>query len=185
MLVLIGCSPSSGSTFLADLLDSVPGSLCGSELGLFSNTKFYEYKESQKNPSISSYSSSIYWLRSRLYKYSLEYYGLDEADIIKMAGLAQRAEEFSDMLLGEFARYRKQSDVKIWFETTPVNTNCIGEYLDTYPDGKFIYLVRNPVYVYMSLLNRNYSNLIAATNWLVDIANYYKYRNNKKVYVIK
>ena len=33
-VVAIGCAPSSGSTLLADLLDSVPGVSCGPELNI-------------------------------------------------------------------------------------------------------------------------------------------------------
>ena len=186
MLVLIGCSPSTGSSFLADLLDSIPVSLCGAELGIFSNRFFYkDYGKFSANPFCSTPSPSIYWLRNSLYRHALVHYGLDENSLRKIVKNSGSPGEFATNMFQNFRKFRGKNDARIWFEKTPLNSNCIGEFLDEFPDGKFVFLVRNPVNVYASLRRRHYSNVISACNWLVESAYLSRYRDHPNVILIR
>lgn len=49
-LSLVGNAPSSGSTLLADLLDSTLLTACGPELEFFCNKRLYNFREFQKAP---------------------------------------------------------------------------------------------------------------------------------------
>lgn len=184
-MTLIGCSPSSGSSFLADLLDSLPDSVCGAELGLFSNKKFYDYDYFSNYPLSTSPSSSIYWLLNGVYKNALKHYGITREQLIKIAKSNHDHTAFIDEFFHLFRIYRDKQDAVHWFEKTPLNTNTMYEYLDTFKEGKFVYMVRDPLYVFASLRRRGFGKLIAATNWLLEMANYARCRNHENVIVIK
>ncbi|MDQ3564821.1 MAG: sulfotransferase, partial [Pseudomonadota bacterium] len=51
-IIAVGCCPSSGSTLLADLLDSVPGLLCGPELNILCVERAYRYDNDFKREAL-------------------------------------------------------------------------------------------------------------------------------------
>ena len=73
----------------------------------------------------------------------------------------------------------------IVFEKTPQNINCIKEYLRNYPGGYFLTIVRNPLYVYNSLLNRKWGNYTALATWLVIASKIIQFLDNDRVILLK
>lgn len=182
MLVLVGNSPSSGSTLLSELLDSTRVSISGEELGLFASKKFY--CDLKNSVSELSTSKSIYVSRNGLFKKGLASYGTSENDLkslsIKASDQAGFVEEFVEL----FSKFRgKRCDIV--FEKTPQNLTCIGEFLDCFKSSYFIHIVRNPLHVYASLLNRGFPPYIALSTWLIDVASFYKYKDHERVISLK
>lgn len=182
---IIGNSPSSGSTLLADLLDSTQYSACGVELNFFSNKRIYNFSEYRKNIFQTSSSSSIYLYRNGVNIHRLHSYGLDISEYKKIVEMASDLSGFVDNFANDYLGLRGKNENGIFFEKTPQNINCIGDFLHTFKDGYFIYIVRNPLYVYLSLLNRGFPKYIALITWLIDVAQYFKYKEHKKVILVK
>ncbi|NOH65222.1 sulfotransferase family protein [Vibrio rotiferianus] len=178
MLVLIGNSPSSGSTLLSELLDSTPISLSGEELGLFASNKFYN----DFNNSIHYTSSckSLYMSRIGLFSKGLPSYGLTTKQLKEVASEFHDAEDFVDHFLSRYKEFRGR-DADVIFEKTPQNLSCIGDFLDLFQESYFIHIVRNPVNVFLSLLKRDFPPYIAVHTWLLDVATFYKYREHERV----
>ena len=178
MLVLLGNSPSSGSTLLSELLDSTPLSMSGEELGLFASKKFYtKYKEAESE---SSLSKSVYVARNGLFNNGLSSYGLTREEVSYMLRSSSSSEDFVEQFHMHYKEFRNK-DADIWFEKTPQNLTCISEFLEMFPDSFFIHIVRNPLHVYKSLLKRGYPDFVALSTWLIDVASFYKYRSHERV----
>ena len=182
MLVLLGNSPSSGSTLLSELLDSTPLSMSGEELGLFANKKFY--LEHTTAESESSFSKSVYVSRNGLFNKGLSSYGLTRRDVSVMLSKANSPKNFVELFHQHFKEFRNK-EADIWFEKTPQNLTCISEFLEMFPDSFFIHIVRNPLHVYSSLIKRGYPEYIALCTWLIDVASFFRYRNHNRVLCIK
>jgi hypothetical protein len=184
-LVLIGNSPSSGSTFLADLLDSTKYSACGEELGIFSNKHFYNFEEFKVHKKVTSKLASLYFPRTHFYKNVLPYYGLDETLFFK---LVNESEGFSDFIKDFSLRYLalRGKDIEgIVFEKTPENINTAEQFLNSTKDTYFINIIRHPLYVYASMLKRGFKNNIALLNWFIEASISKKLYNNDRFITIK
>lgn len=185
MLSLVGSPPSSGSTLLADLLDSTAYSACGPELEFFSNKNLYDFHQFKKNIKETSH---VVQLRSTgiFPKYNrLDAFGLDEKNLHRKVHKASNLTEFFDDFAAYFLAFRNKDTKGIMFEKTPQNLNCVKEYLQHYPKGFFIIIVRNPLYVYNSLLNRKWGSYTALCTWLISTATFINLLDHKKVILIK
>lgn len=185
MVVLIGNSPSSGSSFLADLLDATPFSCCGEELGLFSNRRIYSFKEYQKRPFRKTYSPSLYCHSNGINISELHSYGLSREDFSRLCASATSLEDFAESFKRYVFSMRGKDPRGILFEKTPQNISCAAEFLDAFPNSYFIHLVRNPLYVYTSLLKRQFPPYLALGTWLVDMASYYKCRHHDRMILVR
>ncbi|MCK4882859.1 MAG: hypothetical protein KAR31_11720 [Candidatus Omnitrophica bacterium] len=95
MLCIIGNSPSSGSTLLADLLDSTNVSACGNELNLFSNKNIYNFTEFKKNIRRSSATFSVGRIRNTINVHRLYGYGLNEKEFVEFIKSSENLPESS------------------------------------------------------------------------------------------
>lgn len=186
MLVLIGNSPSSGSTLLADLLDSTQFTACGPELGIFSNKNIYDFGLFKKNPFSKSLASSIYTVKNKLKIKHLYAYGLTEQSFTELVQGSTDLKGFIRSFVLRYLSYREKNEEGVVFEKTPENINEIGNYLSKTDDScKFIHIVRNPAFVYKSLLKRGSSQYVALLTWFIDEAKFLKYKGNNRVYLVK
>ncbi len=185
MIAVLGNSPSSGSTLLADLLDSSQYTACGVELNLFSNKQFYDFDKFKIRYQHSGYSPSIHRIRNRVNLRRLHSYGLNEEEFAQLLNQSKDIWDFTDHFSKRFLALRGKQLDGIVFEKTPENINCIGEYLHTFPESYFVHIVRNPLFVYYSLRNREFPHFIATLSWLVDIAQYIPYKDHPRVMLIR
>lgn len=185
MLVLIGNSPSSGSTFLADLLDSIEGCFCGPELSIFANpTIFSDYARYQSKTNKEFSPLSIYKTTNRPYYHNLRFYGLQKSNYNQFVNSANNCSDFIAKLKSSIEKFHNQ-EIKILFEKSPENIASVEEYLNNYPDGYFIHIVRNPIYVYKSLIKRNFSKNIALFTWYFDVLQQINFLNHPRVIQVK
>ena len=185
MIIAIGNAPSSGSTLLADLLDSLPFAVCGPELNLFSLSKYYSnFKKAKQNHSLSSKSALIYQGRQRLLTEYLGAYGLNREKIIAIYAESANFTDFCNKLFEAFGKFRGK-DCQVFFEKTPQNIHCARSFLNTFKDGFFLHIVRNPLYVYKSLIQRNLPPYIAANTWLIDVSRAYQLINHPRLIEVK
>lgn len=148
-MIAMGNSPSSGSTFLADLLDSTPVSAVGPELNLFGLRQLYNF-HNFKGSAFKDRSMSLYKKRTLLYMNHLKKYGLDLEYFKEMVEQAESVEEFLYNFKVYYLSLRGKSENAILFEKSPLNSNGLDEYLNVF-EKPFIHIVRDPLHVYLSL----------------------------------
>ncbi len=184
-IALVGNAPSSGSTFLSDLLDCTPLSASGPELNLFSNSRLYDYDRYRAAPWRCGASASLHTTRNCIFRNEFPAYGLDVARFEELVRDCADFPSFVQAFALRFLALRGKSEFATVFEKTPQNINAIGPFLDAYTDGWFIHIVRNPVHVYASLLQRGFPPWIALVTWLVDVAQYLPYCNHPRVLTVR
>lgn len=169
-LTLICCSPSSGSTFLADVIDSIPGVLCGPETNLFSNREFFEkFPECQSH--LQQHFSSPDWTTKRhslFLRRTLAAYGWTQEQVLQDYRDAKDPADWIERLFRQIT-LPGASDA-VWVEETPRNIFSATAVRAWIPGCRLIHLVRHPVYVYASL--RQSRGLAPATAMVVLMNNY-------------
>lgn len=171
MIVAIGNAPSSGSTLLADLLDSLPFALCGPELHLLSVSSYYGDFARLKKAGFGRASTPCLAARYsvRLSRSNIAYYG---TTIEETWACLRDHSDFASFCRDFFSRYalfRKRS-VKVFFEKTPENIHTASFFLSAFPEGQFVHIVRDPADVIASLTRRNIPIYVATATWLIDVA---------------
>lgn len=185
MLVLIGNSPSSGSTFLADLLDSIEGCFCGPELSVFANPIiFYDFNKYVKKKNKEHTPLSLYKKTNRPYYHNLEYYGVQKKEYQKLLDNSKSIEDFTDKII-QSTKNKFKNNFNIFFEKSPENIASIKSFLDHNETGYFIHIVRNPIYVYKSLVKRGFPKNIALFTWYFDVLQQVQYINHPRVINVK
>jgi hypothetical protein len=184
-LINIGCCGSSGSTFLAKSLDNHPDIACGDELNLFMNSNLYNNYGKVKLllPIIKKYGlQNNPYSRDGSFFANLESYDLDKKTawdwLKKSKNINELASEFENHILD-------YANKKIWAEKTPKNIYVAHLFLDSFPNSKFIHIVRNPKDVMLSLIGRNYSIVEAAQRWMVSVASAQKVKDRDNVLEIR
>lgn len=184
-LILIGNAPSSGSTLLADLIDSAPFAACGPELEFFCNRALYDFKEFRKNP---KQKSNIATLRATgIYPRMdhLHAYGHNESSFYSEIGSSESLQDFTNKFTKHFLSHRSKPVNGFVFEKTPQNSNAIDLFLNAHPNNHFVYVVRHPLYVIDSLLRRGWGTYTSAASWLVNVSLFWTLRKHPNIRVIK
>lgn len=184
-LALVGSCPSSGSTLLADLLDSTPYSACGVETGIFANKKIYNFNQYKKNIYQTSSCFSPHRKRSSINFNRLHSYGLNIEEYKELVTSSKTINNFAQKFANNFIALRGKEDNAVVFDKTPINLNCIELFLENFKDAYFINIVRNPLFVYTSLLSRGFSPYVAMASWLTNVAKYLQYQDHQRVISIK
>lgn len=168
-VVSVGGAPSSGTTLLADLLDSTPRMACDPELGILSSVEAYRWESSFASravrgelfPSLSPYSAPRPFFNSK-------YYGLlnlDRAAFVAMVHTSQSLPDFVD----QYRRYRAEvrgRPIDVMVEKTPTNVATAGLFLGAFPHGIFVHVIRDPREVVGSLVHRGMGLAEATAVWL-------------------
>ena len=184
MINLVGCPPSSGSTLFADLLDSSIHTACGEEINIFSTKKFYDFTKF-KSDILKRSLSSIYLYSEGVNTDILHQYGLDLQSLKQLIRKSSSPSQFGKLFSKHFLTLRGKDTQGVVFEKTPQNIICIEDFLREFKDSYFIFLVRNPVFVYNSMRNRGFSNYISLITWYHEAAKYYNFRNHPRVLLLK
>lgn len=177
-LILVGNAPSSGSTLLADIIDSAPFAACGPELEFFCNQNLCNFSEFQRDPSSSSYSATLRSTRIQTRWDHLDSYGFKKDEWIGEIKRAKNIDDFVSRFIDQFLKTRKKDPSGYVFEKTPQNVNTFSWFTEEFDQSKMVYLVRNPAFVVESLLNRGWGTYTAAATWLLNVALMWDYRNH-------
>ena len=183
MFIAIGSSPSSGSTFLSDLLDSTDVTAVAPELNLFGLKQLYNIKQFKKN-AYHCKSSSVFKTTHHLMTDFLYQWGLDKKRYEQMVFNSNSTISFLNSLKDHYLSLRGKNLNSVLFEKSPININAIKKYLNYY-DQYFIHIVRNPIYSFMSYKKRDISIDLALVSWLVDQAIVFEFLNHPKLILIK
>jgi len=182
---LVGGSPSSGSTLLADLLDSTSFTASGPELEFFCNRSVYSFEEYKKDP---LKTSPLHALRSTDINFRWEFldqYGVSEKQWKKWVTESDSLQVLSNQFTTHFLAFRDKESTGLVFEKTPQNINAIDLFLSTFEKGYFIHIVRNPLNVYASLRKRKWGSLTSWATWLIYESKVHRFRNHPRFITIR
>lgn len=196
--ILIGGCPSTGSTLLSVMLDAHPSILCGPELTLFAHRFFWNQSGEEWRRSLLYFLERGYlstgepqWtLGNGFCPYagplqfdSLPWYGWSKAAFLD----AVRNSSCAGEVIRQFYAPVLQSHGKrIWAEKSPPNLYAFQEFLDCYPQGRVICLVRDARDVVCSLMRRQGGSFKkAVSTWLVETAICEAYRQHPRVLFIR
>lgn len=181
--IVIGGTPSSGTTLLRAILNAHSQIACGPELGVFDRALIYHVKFSrfraiiQANESIRSNTyhvrgnsafkvdmvkmildTSTYAPTASNFFFSensnLRYYVDAWPDVLTTLNSSADYEQFFDKLIGNYAE--KQGKAR-WAEKTPENIYFAHNLLKQFPNYLFIHVTRNPLDNVASLINRKFN----------------------------
>ncbi len=169
--IVMGCSPSSGSTMLRSVLGRVPGLVTGGELGVLDRTHFFDADAATLRDRFEV------WLRvfaarpfpagkSALFK-NVEDWGWSADELVDVGRNAGSWHAYLQTFFGEAVR---RNGGRRWLEKTPGNVFAFHRTLEAFPDARFVHLVRDGRDVVDSLVRRSHTPFRAATRWLCAVA---------------
>ena len=170
MSVLIGCSPSTGSSLLRRMLNRHPAIFCGSETYLFSKEALYtDWDSAHKKlmrPSVFGLTNAGWHIFVGVslgedYHYSkLEFKNLLDSN---HRSFSEFAREFYKPLM-------VKHKAKVWVEKSPSNAFTLDLFLEEFSNSKAIHIVRDPLDVIASLYNRGMTMYNATAVCLLNIS---------------
>lgn len=186
MIISVGSTSSAGSTLLADLFDSVPGFACGIELNMFSNRMmFNDFDRFKKDIEIGYQTAAMDKDKVNINYHRLESFNTTEAELKDMIRNSQNVHDFIYKFKSEYLSFRGE-DKQVWVEKTPKNIHAAEPFLNTFEDGYFVHVIRDPRFVYNSIhLHRNRPRYISASSWVLDNSSGFQIRNNPRYICVR
>ncbi len=185
MAILIGGSPSTGSSLLRRILNRHTSVFCGSETSLFTKKPLYKDWTANKHR---LFRRSIAGLHNAGWHH-FNGFILDDDYPYSKDDLKPLIEEsdasFHEFIVQFYKPILKNSTKTIWAEKTPSNVFVFMEFLSAFPDGKTIHIVRHPLDTIASLINRGMSVFNACSVYLLNTAEGLTYEDNPKSHLVK
>ena len=183
--ILIGGCGSTGSTLLAALLNRHSKIFCGPELSFFNKYLIYQNYDIFKKNFSKWHKFGVlgngFHMDAVLFR-ELNYFHITLSDIEKWVEVSKNIQEFVQRLVTHCLKIEKK---ELFVEKTPTNVYCFHQFLDNFPHGKIIHVVRDGRDVYCSLLNRKFSKFEAGSRWLYDTLSGLSARKSKSYLEIK
>lgn len=184
MAILIGGSPSTGSSMLRRVLDRHSHIFCGSETSIFSKEELYldwsKYKSKLTAGSLNGLLNAG-WHHYRSIDIEPEYM-LSKNDFIKVINNSKSMAEFSHQFYAKALDHHAKT---IWAEKTPSNAFTLKLFLDHIPDSKVIHITRHPLDCIGSLVNRGMDVYNAIAVYLLNTTKALKLKDVDRAYLIK
>ncbi len=185
MSILIGGSPSTGSSLLRRILNRHPLIFCGSETSLLAKAEIYDDWPAYK---------------SKLFKKS--FFGISNAGWHNFTGveigedypvskseartIASNSDSLVDFTSKFFGQCLKVKCKKIWAEKTPSNAFTLSRFLDTYnEEARALHTVRHPLDAISSLHNRGMTLYNALSVYLLNVSKAQQVEQDSRVLAIK
>jgi len=185
MSILIGCSPSTGSSLLRRMLHRHSQIFCGSETALFAKQQLYldwnKYKVRINRPSLFGLSNAGW---HNLVGVQLgDDYSCDKNQFRQLIKSCNT--NFVDFAESLYRPILEETNKTVWLEKTPSNAFTLSLFLETFPQGKAIHIVRHPLDAISSLYNRGMSLYNAVAVYLLNTSKALAIRDNENSYLIR
>jgi hypothetical protein len=198
-VLMIGGCGSSGSTLLSHIIDSHDELYCGPELYLLNKRLLYEdfgrlddsdFEKALDNglPTTNYYGENILPFNilsptvQSAFLYRPDRHNLSDERIRRVFSDSNNFHQFAQ---GIFDALLSQHEKRIFLEKTPTNCYCIPHFLNTFPNGKYIHIVRDGRDVIPSLVGRGMRVHEAVRRWMFDTSSVIPYRDQKRCYILK
>lgn len=167
--IVVGSSPSSGSTLLWAVLVRLPGICSGGELAVLDrphlfdipaevlHTDFPRFVKRAAMPFVTGTPSAFY----RAAEWGWEY---DE-----MLALGPRSDSWHEVLQRFFAGAVARRGAHRWLEKSPSNVFGYHRTLEAFPDALFVQVVRDGRDVVHSLFGRKFTPFKAVSSWMTAV----------------
>lgn len=169
MAILIGCSPSTGSSLLRRIMNRHSQIFCGAETSMFAKEGLYLDWEANKHkltrPSIFGLSNTG-WHNFVGVELDAEY----QCTPLQLKKLIKAHSDFPSFVEAFYQPSLKSADKKYWAEKTPSNAFTLQLFLNIFPQGKTIHIVRHPLDAIASLMNRGMTAYNAVAVYLLNTA---------------
>ena len=196
--ILIGSAGSSGSTLLSVMLDEHPDVLSGPELALFAHPFFWTTSHADWRDPLLRYLDEGYnavfrpeWtLTNGFCPYAglvldntLPWYGLTRE---QLRGIIARCDDGRELARAIFKPLLEQSGKRRWAEKSPQNVYAFRAFLEAYPRGRVVYLVRDVRDTVCSLLRKQWGGFKRSLSfWLVDTAICETFHDHPRVHRVR
>jgi hypothetical protein len=184
--VVIGGASGSGTTLLATILNRHSRLLCGPELSCFDKAALYDLdwaacrrllrRDVQRRFEI----EDVRWKRRTFAR--LNQTGVRRADLAAMAAGAGSFREWLDAFAERYLTIERKAR---WLEKTPTNVFCARRFLDLYPDGRFIQIVRDGRDCIISQMARGRSLFFSSWIWLCAVSAGYALREHPRCLTLR
>lgn len=173
--ICVGGCGSSGTTLLRRILDAHSDIACGKEMSVFDRPRMYELTLSELRAlylkgdfdkledgvpfPIRTQSGSYCGLKPGNHG---DYYHTRQ-EVVRML---HEADSMADFWAAYFTTYAQKRGKRRWAEKTPNNIFGAAHFLDLFPEGRFIHMIRDGRDVCLSLMQRRgYSHRSASHRW--------------------
>ena len=179
--VLIGGSPSSGSSLLRNILNRHSKIFCGPETGLFTFPEFYKDWGKYKFKLLTPLKNTGWYRKEGIDLLDPEF-GIDMEHI---RDLLLSSNQFPEFVNPFFKKVLSVNRKEIWAEKTPANARCFAPFLNHFERAKTIHVIRNPYDCVSSQVNRGLSHYYSAVSYLLNVLAALQVSNNPNYIEIK
>ena len=167
--ILIGGSPSTGSSVLVNILNRHSDVVAGPETYLFIHPKLYtEWATNRRfllHRSKWGGLKSIGWFRKNGADLLDPFYGWTPEALSREVNMALDFQSFADTF---FSVAKTKKGAGRWVEKSPSNALCMDLFLAHFPGGRVVHTTRNPYDTIASLVARGLSTFEATAAYLLN-----------------
>lgn len=180
-IIAIGSTPSSGSTLLADLIDSQPLYTCGSETAILAAMSLIKERDLTQLTKLKAHISkdiSVPFLGINWD--GLCEYGINKSILQQLCLLSKSKENLLEIISQRYFALRGKPLDSVFFEKTPLNVAYASSIIKLSNIAGFLFIVRNPYYVVTSMLRRGFPSSLAISAWLQHCSLIHNLKNTSK-----
>lgn len=184
MSILIGGSPSTGSSLLRRVLNRHSKVFCGSETSIFAKEGLYKDWDKSKSKLLSHRTLGLPnagWHHYKTIDVESDYL-LSKTDLSKFINESNSIVEFSQYL---YSKALDENRKLIWAEKTPSNAFTLHLFLESFPNARVIHIARDPLDGIASLVNRGKTVYDAICVYLLNTIKALELLDNDKAFLIK
>lgn len=166
MKLIIGCSPSSGSSLLCQILNRHPEIFCGPETNLFIQPELYVKWDKSKDrlnttlPAfINGFKKVQFYYQAKI-KIDESVFSSGNMNLYKYHSLEKFAEVYFNFQARKVNKHH-------WVEKTPANALCFPYLIKYFNTIELATIVRNPLDTIYSLIRRGQSYYRAVSSYLL------------------
>ncbi|HKK87911.1 MAG TPA: sulfotransferase [Saprospiraceae bacterium] len=184
MALMIGGAPSTGSSLLRQILNRHSNIYCGPETRLLSIRELYLNWGNSKNrlfrkgplgvrPNAWHNITGILCTGVELYPNQKQ-----------VKELVKNTHSFESFISSFFKELLEKNNKHYWAEKTPNNVYCIDEFLSSFPLGKVIVTIRDPLEIICSLLDKGNSLFAALSHTLIHLSLAAGYEKSDRLFIL-
>jgi len=182
MPVLIGGSPSTGSSLLRQMLNRHSTLYCGPEAQLFAHPHLFDKWNEVKSRLLRKpllISPDLQLMKGA--PLAGDEQGWTQSELVSAINQCKEFKVFCETYFGHSARrYGKQ----VWIDKTPANVLSFDRFLNTWEESNVIHIVRDPLDIVASLMQRGLSLFLAVSRYLFNTAHALKCMNHERYHVL-
>jgi hypothetical protein len=187
MRILIGGSPSTGSSLFRQMLNRHPEIFCGPESYLFIYPRLYDQWERYRCSIYTKYARRALkapgmFLQSGVRLNSPELGNRSRTGVRELVYASGAFPEFCDRFFQEILIEKGKTH---WAEKSPANALCFTNFLEGFESAHVIHIIRDPFDTITSLLKRGESLYLAAALYLLQSAAALRSRHSQSYHQIR